>query len=162
MYYIIREKIDDRGNKLIPEICEMANYISEALYLLTNVCKVEIRNEWGTSESENKVIDINDLSQVSEPLIDGVLIYRVVNTPHILYLYQRKTKIVKGMVWGETTTSEFKLIQIYYLIEYDNPKSKIVADSNNENYPIKKSNSCIDMTSIINELKKHKLFIKNS
>lgn len=162
MYYIIREKIDDKGNKLIPEICDMASYISEALYLLSNTCKTEIRNEWGTSESENKIIDINDLSQVSEPLIDSILIYRIVNTPHILYLYQRRTKVVKGLVWGETTSSEFKLIQIYYLVEYDHPRNKINIDANNDNYQIKKSNPCIDMSSVFDELKNHELFIKNS
>jgi len=160
MYYVIKEKIDEKGNKLVPEICESASYIAEALFLFINKCKYDIKNEWGAN-NDIKVIDINDLSQVVEPLIDSVLVYRIVNHPHTLYVYQRKTRVVKGLVWGETTNTEFKQTYVYHLVEYSKDKEDSEKSNDIEMKLYRKSTSLIDMTNVINEIKTHKLFIKN-
>lgn len=121
MHIIIKELVDEKGFKGRPEIADgTVGTIKEASTLLLHVVKKYIKSECGTEiANESKIIDIKTLDQICEPLVDTILIYRLDNDPSTLYLYRRKTKIVPGTIWGQTTISEFRLIQVYTLLEFE-------------------------------------------
>lgn len=120
MYIVIKELVDEKGFKGRPEIVDgTVGTIKEASTLFLHVVKKYIKNECGTEiADESKIIDIKTFEQICEPLIDTILIYRLENDHSTLYLYRRKTKIIPGTIWGQTTISEFRLIQVYTLLEF--------------------------------------------
>lgn len=121
MYFIKRITVDN-DKYLSSEIVDHTSQtISTALSLLENNAREHVIDECGKqAHSDAKIIDVHHLNQISEPLVDTMLIYRVGNDSHRLHLYQRKTKIVPGMVYGQNLIPEFKKVKIFELHEYKN------------------------------------------
>ena len=85
----------------------LAGQISSALMGFVNYVKTYIRENNGSIMANTiEIVDINDMTQVVEPLIDTIQIYRLVDDPHKIHLYERKTEIVEqsGWAWGATKT----------------------------------------------------------
>lgn len=94
--------------------------ISHALILLEQCIISYVKEEHGKQMSDIiKIIDISDFKQVSEPVVDTILIYRITNDPHRVHVYQRKTLIVPGTIYGHSLVPDFRKIKIFELEEYD-------------------------------------------
>ena len=119
MYFIKKITVQDKDQYVSSEIVGYTTKtISNALILLENSAKSFIQDECGKQvASASKIIDIHDFNQVSEPMIDTMLIYRLGVDPHRLHVYQRKTKATNGYLWGQTVAPEFRKIQIFELEE---------------------------------------------
>lgn len=120
MFFIIKTVIDDKGQFVSSKNVAHEKTVSKALALLEKTVRDYIEKECGKPTSDAvKIIDIHNFSQVSEPIVDTMLIYRLVTDPHYLHVYQRKTSIVPGRIYGETTVTYFRKVQIFYLDEYN-------------------------------------------
>lgn len=127
MYFVKKIGVDNDKYLSSEIVCHTVKTISIALQLLEQKVVSYIREEGGKQVSDNiKIIDIHDLGQTCEPAIDTMLIYRVASDPHRLHVYQRKTKVVPGTIYGHTLVSEFRRIQIFELEEYKEWNSTIV------------------------------------
>lgn len=121
MYFIIKIELDEKQSY---QSCEIVGHSSiEFLTLLENSVKAFVKEEFGREASEQiKIIEINSLSQVSEPLVDTILAYRIASNPNRIHLYQRKTVEVKvpGRLFGsyKTTETRFRKTHIFEVVEY--------------------------------------------
>lgn len=137
MYFIKRIDIDEKNSYIGSEIVNHAKTISSALSLLEYSVKTYIDYEYGKQESNNfKVIDIHQFSQINEPAIDTILVYRLDSDPHKLHLYQRKTKIVPGTLYGQSLVSTFRKIQIFELEEYKKLIPGDISKKSSDNEPV--------------------------
>ena len=127
MYFVSRININKNGSFGSMEIVDHAKYISEAKNLLILITKQHLEKEYGSLIiSTTKILDIQSFTQVVEPIIDSVLIYRLETDPHSLHIYQRKSIIVPGRVYGQSVTSEFRKSMIFGVNEY----TKTISESN--------------------------------
>ena len=119
MYFILKTTVDEKQQPVSFDIVKYTNKtISTALILLETSARDYIKDSCGTQASISaKIIDIHNFDQVCEPLVDGMLIYRVGTDSHKLHIYQRKTEVVPGKVWGQTIATTFQRIQIIALLE---------------------------------------------
>ena len=119
MYFILKTTVDEKQQPISFDIVKYTNKtISTALILLETSARDYIKESCGTQASISaKIIDIHNFDQVCEPLVDGMLIYRVGTDSHKLHIYQRKTEVIPGKVWGQTIATTFQRIQIIALIE---------------------------------------------
>lgn len=79
--------------------------IKPALDLLDAAIRNYVKEEMGKEGLNNfKIIDIHSLDQVVVPSIDGLTCYRLSDDPHRVFIYQKKTTIVKqsNWTWGQT------------------------------------------------------------
>ena len=111
--------------------------ISVAKTLLEETVKNYVREEKGRDALEQcKILDIHDLTQVSEPLVDGILLYRLENDPHRILVYQRKSSVVpsKSWMWAtiEAIVPTFCLTNIFELEEYASLKLNETSVMNTE------------------------------
>ena len=122
MYFVLRTTVDEQQHPVSFEIVNYTNKtISTALALLDASARAYIREECGIKAAhEAKIIDIHNLAQTNEPIVDGMLIYRLGNDSHTLHIYQRKSKIVPGYIYGQSAASEFRRVQLFTLIENKN------------------------------------------
>ena len=124
MYFIKKITIDELSLYRSSEIVDHTNKtISTAILLLEKSVQTFVKEEYGRITGEKiKIIDIHSISQVNEPLIDTILLYRLEGNPHRIMVYQKKTVIekVKGW-WGENDTPiyHFRLIHYFELEEYN-------------------------------------------
>ncbi|MEM3061954.1 MAG: hypothetical protein QW303_00210, partial [Nitrososphaerota archaeon] len=113
---------------------------------------------------ESKIIDIHHFGQVNEPLIDTMLIYRLKTDPQTLHVYQRKSKEVPGILYGRTTVVEFRRVQVFALVKYDDPNFTPFDDGLVPVGPAKirvpKAMTVSPMSDMINELKNNIRFKK--
>jgi hypothetical protein len=121
--YFIKKIIVDNDKYVSSEIVGHAKSISTALTLLEQNTIMFIKDQVGKQISDNaKIIDILNLEQISEPDIDTMLIYRVEQNPHRLYVYQRKTISVDvpNWTWGTSkkNVTDFKCVSYFELEEY--------------------------------------------
>ena len=171
MYFINKIMINNKGQYVDCEIVDhTSKTISVALPLLETCAKRFINKECGEQISATaKVIDIHDFNQVSEPLIDTMLIYRLVSDPHHLHIYQRKTSIVSGTFYGKSTAIEFNKVKIFSLKEYNkiNEQDCAIEQATDpvelvafgpSKIKIRKEMTMAPMCNIITELKNSKKF----
>src|ERR1044071_7126724 len=101
MYFISRININKNGSYGSLEIMDHAKNISMAKNSLIQTTKQHLEKEFGSALiSDVKITDIQTFSQVTEPLIDSVCIYRLETDPNSLHIYQRKSVVVPGRVYG--------------------------------------------------------------
>lgn len=176
--YIVKEiRVDDQ-KYISSSIVDHTNQkISTALSLLENATVSFIKSEFGKKASkQTKVLEIYNFDQVSEPIIDGVVVYRIVDDPHKIHLYQKITQVVErgNWTWGvsQIPISTFKRTHIFELEEYTNIK---IGDNNTESsyiapqleyvsigpagIKIPKPMTVAPMCNLIDELKKSPKFL---
>jgi hypothetical protein len=122
MYFI--KKITLNGDiygssKIVDYIKEK---ISTALILLENAVRLYIEVEFGQEAAQQaKILDIYNFDQVSEPINDCVLLYRLRDDPHHIHVYRKKSVKIErpGYIYGSTITEEkyFKRTHVFELEE---------------------------------------------
>ncbi len=134
MHFIIKINIDENGLFVSNSIMSHNNSIAAAQNLLTQSVKKYLEQEHGLAAANNmKIIDIHSFDQISEPIIDSILVYRLESDPHHLHLYQKQSKIVPGRVYGQTVASEFIKIMIFGLVEYAGINTESSSSKKSEN-----------------------------
>lgn len=128
--YIITKVLVDREKYISSGVADhTGKTISVALALLERSAKEFIQTECGKQVSDSaKIIDILSESQVVEPLIDTMVIYRLEADSQKLQIYQRKTVTAPGYIYGQTIVSEFKKVAIFELIDYSRFNGKEVEE----------------------------------
>lgn len=151
--------------------------IKSALALLEICSKNYVKEQFGQVAYDNsKIIDILNLDQIVEPQIDGILLYRLIDDPHRIHVYERRTKMVEQSGWlrsYQAPTPTFNKTGIYELEEYEkvktdgNPESRIINNDNHltemvtiGNIKIPKIMTIQPMASLISELKQSKKFLE--
>lgn len=122
MYFILEITIDENGKhsnyKIIDHV--NGNKPSLALAKLEEVAMNFVKNVGGEMMAKDtKIVDIISFDQICEPIIDKLLVYRLDVEPYFLHIYQRKTNIIPGRIYGQTTTTEFRNIKIFVIEEYE-------------------------------------------
>jgi hypothetical protein len=80
--------------------------------------KKYVSDECGNQISHKmEIIDVHTVYQIDEPLIDTMIIYRIGSDSNRLHVYQRKTKIAPGFIYGYSSYSEFKRVAIFEIEE---------------------------------------------
>lgn len=117
MYFI--KKITVENDKyILSEIINHTKTISNALALLEKNVKDHIKEECGKQiATDCKIIDILNVSQIYEPTIDTMLVYRIGSDSNRLHVYQRKTSLVAGY-FVNGLVSDFRKTQIFEIEEY--------------------------------------------
>lgn len=175
--YIIKEITVENDNYISSSSIDIINgQISIALQRLLETVKCYIKNNHGYKIAEStKIMDIINTAQICEPLVDSILLYKLVNDPHKIHVYERKTVEVKqpNWTWGSSTItqSNFKRIAIFELEEITNVKfnsqNNSANISHNENTEmisigngtkIPKIMTISPMCDVINELKNSSSF----
>lgn len=160
MYAIVKISLDDKNEISGTEIVGYDHVLTVARKSLANKAINFVKDECGKA-NDCKIIDIATLGQVQNPMIDTMLIYRVACDPQCLHIYQRKTKIVPGIVYGQSTVSEFRRIKIFSIAHEsvepirhcdDSPVDMVSAGQNNIKIPGVTAN-------LITQLKKSPRFI---
>lgn len=122
MYFIKKIAVNDKLYKSSRIVDYTNNKISTALMLLENAARNYIKEEFGREASEQaKILDIYGFEQVSEPIDDCVLLYRLGDDPHHIHVYRKKTFRTEkpGYIYGSTIVEEkfFKRTHIFELEE---------------------------------------------
>lgn len=171
MYFIIKTVVDDKQHPILFEIITHTNKISAAITLLEQSARTFIKEERGKQESESaKVIDIHNFSQVNEPMLDTMLIYRLSADAHSLHIYQRKSSVVPaGWIYNQTTASEFRRVLIFSIVAYDTlnavnipppPPPMELVEIGPAKIKVPKAMTVVPMCKVIEELKKSERFLK--
>lgn len=88
------------------------------IIILENNVKELVKQEYGASVvSGTKIIQITGEDQVSEPIIDGILLYRIENDLTRIHVYCRRSEVVEstGWIYGtiKSATTTFKKTHIF-------------------------------------------------
>ncbi len=176
MYFIKKITVDDKNYKSSKIVDYTNKKISTALMLLENAARLYIKEEFGREASEHaRILDIYNFDQVSEPIDDCMLLYRLGDDPHHIHVYRKKTSRVEkpGYIYGSTIIEEkyFKRTHIFELEECGNiniADSQIVTSTPQvEMVPvgfagirIPKPLTQAPLCNLINELKKSTKFLQ--
>ena len=125
MYFIKKIILDDKQEYHSSKIIDhTSKTISAALTLLDTSLKSYVKDECGREAAENlKITDIKKFDEIIEPMTDGILIYRLEDSPYSIHIYQKKTTITKSAnwTWGTKSTlvSQFRRMAIFELEQYE-------------------------------------------
>lgn len=122
MHFVLKTNIDTNSGSFISNeiVGHVSSGIAAAQAQLINCIKTFVTELAGKDMANSlKVIDIHSMDQVSEPIIDTLLLYRLESDPHTIHVYQRKSSVVSGSLWGEKIKVDFNKIKIFSLVEYD-------------------------------------------
>lgn len=176
MYIIKNITINDNTYVSSRIVAHTYETIKNALALLESCSKNYVKTEFGQTAYDNaKIIDLLNFDQIAEPQIDGILLYRLIDDPHRIHVYERRTKMIEQSGWlgsYQTTAAKFGKTGIYELEEYEKIKndsreeSRIIDDVTPmetvtvNNIKIPKAMRMEPMKSLIIELKKSKMFLE--
>lgn len=123
MYFIKQINIDDKlGYQSSKIINHTTKHIQSALKLLDTSLRHFVKEERGRDDAEQiNVTDIKKLEEVIAPIKDCIMAFRLESDPYKIYVYQRKTHIVKTTGWWsgkDAAMVEFRLTDIFELEEY--------------------------------------------
>ena len=104
---------DDRKITLLSHFYSIA----AANHVLQSHIKDFIIRKFGES-AEWKTVDITNQKEIIEPDTDGIVVYRDTGGSSFSYIYQRKTKIIPGYIYGQTLATEFNNIVKFCILEY--------------------------------------------
>ncbi len=172
MHFIKKIILDDKQEYQSSKIVDHTSKTINAALSLLDIClKAYVKDECGREAAENlKIIDIKKLDEVVEPMTDGILIYRLENSPYSIHIYQKKTTITKSANWTWGTksilVSQFRRVAIFELEQYEktvNSDGIPIAPLPNvddehvpfgpSKYKIPKKMTISPMCDVINELK---------
>jgi len=122
MYIIKLITLKDNKEYISSKVVECTDKkISAALILLDNVARNFVKKKFGENAYEqSKVLDIHKIDQICEPLVDGMLLYRLNDDPHRIHIYQKITEVIDQNGWFSTSKvpqSQFKKTHIFELEE---------------------------------------------
>ena len=125
MYFIKKIVIDEKQSYQSSKIVAHCPNTDPISLVLERVVKTYVKEELGREASEQiKFLDIKELGQVSEPMVDGMLAYRIIDNPNHVHIYQRKTIVTKAKnwTWGERDVPviQFRRTDIFEVEEYTN------------------------------------------
>lgn len=158
MYFIKKITVDDKQNYQSSKVVDNTKKtIASALNLLQNSVRAFIKEEYGREASEQiKILDIHKIDQVNEPIVDCILLYRLVDDPHRVLVYQKKTVLVKATnwTWGTTDTlvPQFRRTHIFELEEYEKTLDKSVPQNNQIQSKAEMEDTIIDDTIVSVEM----------
>lgn len=164
MTYIIKEITVDNDEYVSSRISKMSiKGIGNALKKLTESAKEYVKDKYGSESAKNTdIIDIINLTQVCEPLVDAVLLYRLESDPHKIYAYRRLTQVKEqpGWTWGSTKVVcvSFKRVCIFELEEIADQESSVKEQVEEEDRQVKMT--ILPMNDLLVELKKNQSFLK--
>ena len=136
MYFVKKitfgENSSYQSSAIIDHTCKSREI---ALFLLEESVKSFVKDECGRGIAEQiKILNIDNITQINEPLIDSMLLYRVKDDPDRILVYQKKTVITKQKSWTwsdiESTKQTFGLVYYFELEEYTRINSNIQANPN--------------------------------
>lgn len=172
MYLIKKINVDNTGKYLSSNIVGFTNKtISSALVQIENEIRNFVVSKYGVEAGAAfRIIDISNLGQVSEPMENCLIVYRVENEPHTFHVYEHTTKKVPGTIYGYSYISEFSRIAIYELEKTENiqldddclPRLEMVSVGPNKNIRIPKAMIVAPMCEVIDQLKSCPRFIQLS
>lgn len=117
MYCIIKISIDKTEKYLSSEIIGYVNSDIKDV-MLEQIAINFVKEQRGMQGFDDcKVINIKTFDQVSEPLIDRMLMYRITDDLSKIHVYNKISKQISGYVYGQTVTTEFNKIKIFELIK---------------------------------------------
>ena len=117
MYCIIKISIDKTEKYLSSEIIGYVNSDIKDV-MLEQIAINFVKEQRGMQGFDDcKVINIKTFDQVSEPLIDRMLMYRITDDLSKIHVYNRISKQISGYVYGQSVTAEFNKIKIFELIK---------------------------------------------
>lgn len=124
MFFIKKIDLDECKCYKSSSIANYTTEANEAKALLDKTVIDFVRIEKGREACEKtKIIDINNLDQVNEPLIDCILLYRLIDNPDRIYVYQKNTIVIKQKTWTWDTidvlVSKFRQTNIFELEEFN-------------------------------------------
>lgn len=134
MYFIMKVTPNNLGEFVTYQLIHhTTGTISIALKDLERIAYDYVREEGGKqAASDAKILDIENPSMIIEPYVDCMIIYRYENNPHKLHIYQRKTSVVPGLIYGKTYQTEFKQVVVFELLTYDKiNNAQLIQDANN-------------------------------
>jgi hypothetical protein len=121
--YIIKKITVNGENYQSSKIIEHTNKkITSALILLENCARNFVKEEFGIKSFEQaKILNIHKIDQVCEPIVDGMLLYRLNDDPHRIHVYQRRSEVIDLNGWfskSKVSQAQFKRTHIFELEEY--------------------------------------------
>lgn len=119
MQFVIKNNIDKRGTFVSNEI--VAHAAADNANVLDDVVVAFAKSRGG----KDMIIDVYSLDQIVEPLTDTILLYRVMDVPNQVHVYQRISEQVSGYIYGQSTVTEFIKINVFELAKYDIEKITI-------------------------------------
>ena len=113
--YIIKKILVNENIYISSSIVEIIpKTISKALNNMFEHAKKYVSDECGNQiANKMEIVDVHTVYQIDEPLVDTMIIYRIGSDSNRLHVYQRKTKIVPGFIYGYSSYSEFKRVAIF-------------------------------------------------
>uniref|UniRef100_A0A6C0C746 Uncharacterized protein n=1 Tax=viral metagenome TaxID=1070528 RepID=A0A6C0C746_9ZZZZ len=118
MFFVVKNNIDKNGGYVSGEIVAHASDVAPE-NMLENAVLAFVAYTKGQEMIENmKIIDAHSLNQVAEPLVDTILLYRIISEPNQIHVYQRISRQVPGYVFGQSIVPEFTRIKIFELVKY--------------------------------------------
>lgn len=135
MYFIKKITVDDKDKYLSSTIVEYTfKTIANALMLIEEHIRNYIVSKCGVEAGEKfAIIDIHNFSQINEPSVNSIIVYRLSADPHRFHLYERSTKTIPGTIYGYSIISEFSKIAIFELEEFDQGKNTDSIEPDTEN-----------------------------
>lgn len=116
MYFIYRH-----DNNCDARVINHHQLIGMALNLLESSVRDYVTKLCGEDAGNNmRVVPIKDQTQISEPMTDGITVYQISDDQHKLFVYQRKTNVIPGLIYGASVVSSFKKVSTFYIHHYDN------------------------------------------
>ncbi|XWV25871.1 hypothetical protein QJ857_gp1210 [Tupanvirus soda lake] len=107
------------------------NKIAGALILLENVARDFVREEYGAKAYEqSKILDIHKIEQVCEPIVDGMLLYRLNDDPHRIHVYQRRTEVIDQNGWFSSAKIPVPQFKRTHIIELEQCEGISISESN--------------------------------
>lgn len=172
--YIIKLITLDNGTYISSKVVDYTTQtIGTALSLFEKSARNFVKEQYGIKAYEtSSVIDIHSLDQVSEPIIDSVLLYRLTSDPHTIHVYQRQTVITEESGWFSTVEivrNTFSKTHLFELeehscdieenIERSIPPTVDMVAFGPAGISIPKSLTTAPMCDLIEELKNSKRFL---
>ena len=175
MYFIIKTNLDLNNSYTSNDVvAHSGGGIANAQNVLLAAVKTFVAEISGMEMASSlKVIDIHSFDQIVEPIIDTILLYRLDVEPHYIHVWQRKSAVVPGRLYGQSVDTIFRRIKIFSMCEYNAvsgvppppPKSKTESNENlvpfgPSGIKIPEKNTMAPIADVIASLKSSPIFIR--
>ncbi|XWV24634.1 hypothetical protein QJ856_gp1150 [Tupanvirus deep ocean] len=132
MYFIKKITLKDGKEYVSSQIVgHTKNKIAGALVLLDSVAREFVKEEYGAKAYEqSKILDIHKIEQVCEPIVDGMLLYRLNDDPHRVHVYQRRTEVIDQNGWFSSAKIPVPQFKRTHIIELEQCESVSISETN--------------------------------
>jgi len=132
MYFIKKITLKEGKEYVSSQIVgHTKNKIAGALILLENVAREFVKEEYGANAYvQSKILDIHKIEQVCEPIVDGMLLYRLNDDPHRIHVYQRKTEVIYQSGWFSSAKVPVFQFKRTHIIELEQCEGISISETN--------------------------------